>query len=255
LNPSFAGVNLNESRVRSRYHGVSFQLQRRYSRGFAFQSVYNYGVSKDLPGSTMSVEQPELDWGYTGDDVRHRLATNFIVEIPFPRTNRALHTVLGGWQLNGLAIFQSGAPFSVTCGLAWPRCDFNADGVNNDRVNLPSFGTDLGSPSQAEWLAGVMTAADFTNPASGTTSDQPRNGFRGPGFRNVDFSLVKNFRLPGLGTPESTVQVRLEMFNAFNWVSLGNPSGVVDNANFGRVTGLRGGTGARVIQLGGKWTF
>jgi len=256
LNPSFAGVNLNESRVRSRYNGVSIQLQRRYTGGFAFQSVYNYGVSKELPGSTMSVEQPELDWGYASNDVRHRLATNFVVEIPYKPSNPVLHAVLGGWQLNGLAIFQSGTPFSVTCTLAWPRCDFNADGVNNDRVNLPSYGTDLDSPSQDEWLAGAMNAADFTYPAPGTTSDQPRNAFRGPGFKNMDFSLVKNFQVPGVSTPNSTIQVRLEMFNAFNWINLNNPSGSVTNPNFGRSTSQRGGTGgARVVQLGAKWTF
>lgn len=256
LNPSFAGVNLNESRVHSRYHGASFQLQRRYSRGFSFQGVYNYGVSKDLPGFTMSVEQPELDWGYTNEDVRHRLATNFIIEIPYNPVNPVLHGVLGGWQLNGLAIFQSGAPFSVTCTLAWPRCDFNADGVTNDRVNLPRSGTGLGNPSQAQWLSGVMNAADFTNPAPGTGSDQPRNAFRGPGFRNMDFSLVKNFRLPGIAAPRSTVQVRLEMFNAFNWVNFNNPSSAVNFGNFGRVTTQRSGTGgARVVQLGAKWMF
>jgi len=256
LNPSFAGVNLNESRVRSRYNGLSVQLQRRYSSGFAVQSVYTFGVAKDLPGFTMWVERPELDWGYSNEDVRHRLATNFIVELPFRPANRLLDAVLGGWQLNGLAILQSGGPFSVTCGLAWPRCDFNADGVNNDRVTLPASGTDLGSPSQQDWLDGVLNAADFTNPAVGTAADQPRNAFRGPGFKNMDFSLVKNFRLPGVGGDESTVQVRLEMFNAFNWVNLNNPVGAVNSPNFGRVTGQRGGTGGpRVVQLGARWSF
>jgi hypothetical protein len=257
LNPSFAGVNLNESRVRSRYHGVSFQLQRRYSQGFSFQSVYTYGVSKDLPGFTMSVEDPELDWGYTGDDRRHRLATNFIVEIPYRPANRVLNAALGGWQLNGLAIFQSGGPFSVTCGLAWPRCDFNADGVTGDRVNVLS-GADIGDPSQEEWLAGVLNAADFANPDPGTNATQARNTFRGPGFRNVDFSLMKNFRVPGVSTPTSTVQVRLELFNAFNWVNLNNPVSTVESTTFGQVRGSRGAGatgGPRVVQLGVKWMF
>ena len=38
--------------------------------------------------------------------------------------------------------------------------------------NLPSFGTDLGNPSQEEWLSGVFTASDFTNPALGTFANQ-----------------------------------------------------------------------------------
>ena len=43
-------------------------------------------------------------------------------------------------------------PFTVICTLAYPRCDFNADGMNNDRVNLPTSGADLGDPSRQQWL-------------------------------------------------------------------------------------------------------
>ena len=196
LNPSFADVGLNESRIKSTYHGLSLQLQRRYSSGFAFQTVYNYGRVKDYAGSAMIVEQPELDYGYASFDVPHQFKFNFIWEIPYHPSNAILNGVLGGWQLNGLAMFQSGALFTVTCTQAFPACDFNADGVNNDRVNLPSYGTDLGNPSQEEWIAGVMQASDFTFPAPGQVADQPRNAFRGPGFKNADLSLVKNFGLP-----------------------------------------------------------
>ena len=259
LNPSFAGVGLNESRIRSNYHGMSFQLQRRYSRGLAFQAVYTLGRLKDYAGSAMIVEQPDLDYGYAGNDIRHRVAMNFVWEIPYNPSNQVLHAILGGWQFNGLAIMQSGSPFTVNCTLAYPRCDFNADGVNNDRVNLPSYGTDFGDPSQEEWLAGVMNASDFTNPAPGQVADQPRNAFRGPGFKNADLSLVKNFRLPNFtGTRDSTLQVRIETFNAFNWVNLNNPVSQTNNTNFGRVTSARvyGATGGpRIVQLGVKYMF
>jgi TonB dependent receptor len=259
LNPSFAGVGLNESRIDSDYHGISLQLQRRYSGGLAFQTVYTYGVAKDQAGSTMIVEQPELDYSNAGFDVRHRVALNFIWEVPYRPANQVLHAVLGGWQLNGLALFQTGGPFTVICTSAWPTCDFNADGVNNDRVNLPAFGTDLGSPSQADWLAGVFTASDFTLPAPGQVANQPRNAFRGPGFKNADISLVKNFRLPGFSAGrDSTAQVRIELFNAFNWVNLNNPVATWNNADFGRVTGSRanGATGGpRIVQLGFKYMF
>jgi hypothetical protein len=69
-------------------------------------------------------------------------------------------------------------------------------------------------------------------------------------------SLLKTFRLPGVSTPTSTVQVRLEVFNTFNWANLNNPVSAVDSTNFGRVRGQRGGTGgARVVQLAAKWMF
>ena len=259
LNNSFADVGLNESRIKSTYHGLSLQLLRRYSSGFSLQTVYNYGRVKDYAGSAMIVEQPELDYGYASFDIPHQFKFNFIWEIPYHPSNAILNGILGGWQLNGLAMFQSGAVFTVTCTQAFPACDFNADGVNNDRVNLPSYGTDLGNPSQEEWIAGVMQASDFTFPAPGQVADQERNSFRGPGFKNADISLVKNFGLPGLSTGrDSSFQVRLEMFNAFNWVNLNNPVSNVNNTNFGRVTGSRGNGavgGPRVVQLGFKWMF
>jgi hypothetical protein len=256
LNPSFAGVGLNESRATSNYHGMSLQVQRRYAGGLAFQTVYTFGVSKEQPGVTMIVERPELDYGYSGNDVRHRVAMNFVWEIPYRPANPILNGILGGWQVNGLAIFQSGSPFSVTCTLAWPRCDFNGDGVNNDRVNMPASGTDLGSPDRDEWVAGVLSAADFTNPAAGEAANQERTAFRGPGFKNADVSLVKNFRLRSFTGRDSTIQVRLETFNGFNWVNLNNPVSNTNSNNFGRVTGARGGTGGpRVVQLGVKYMF
>jgi hypothetical protein len=252
LNPSFAAVFLNESRAWSDYHGMSLQLQRRYAQGFAFQTAYTFGVLKDVPGSAMDIGNLELDYGYAGNDVRHKVAMNFIAELPFDSGNALLDGILGGWQFNAIGIFQTGTPFTVTCTLAAPNCDFNRDGANNDRVNLPASGTDLGDPSQSDWLTGVMTASDFSFPAVGTFADQPRNAFRGPGYKSVDLSLFKNFGVGTINGRPSTVQVRLEAFNAFNWVNLFNPTSNVNSASFGRVTGARP---MRVVQLGGKWMF
>jgi hypothetical protein len=259
LNPSFDSVDFNRSVSRSNYHGMSLQIQRRYSKGWAFQTVYTYGVSKDVPAVATEVTLPDLDYSYASNDVRHRVAMNFIVEVPFKSSNAIVNGVLGGWQLNGIGVFQTGPPFTVTCTQAYPRCDFNADGTTNDRVNLPSFGTDLGNPSQEKWMSGVFTAADFTLPAPGAFGNEPRNAFRGPGFKNLDLSLFKSFDVPGTGGARSAkLQIRLEAFNAFNWVNLNNPNTSLTAATFGRVTSSRNSTqsgGPRVAQLGVKYIF
>ena len=254
LNPSFDSVDFNRSVSRSNYSGMSLQLQRRYSKGWSLQTVYTFGVSKDLPAVATEVTQPDLDYGYASNDVRHRVAMNFILELPFHPSHPALNAVLGGWQMNGLGIMQSGLPFSVTCNQAYPRCDFNADGTTNDRVNMPSFATDFGSPDQARWLAGVFTAADFPNPQAGAFGNQPRNAFRGPGYKSFDLSLFKNFEVPGpSGVRAAKFQIRLEAFNAANWVNLANPNGSVTAGTFGRVTATR--SGPRTLQLGIKYIF
>ena len=92
------------------------------------------GVQRQLPWHLVA------EFNYSGSAGRH------LFEIPYRPASAVLKAALGGWQVNGSGIFQSGSPFTVNCTLAYPRCDFNADGANNDRTNLPSYGTDLGDP-------------------------------------------------------------------------------------------------------------
>ena len=245
LNPSFASVDFNESRAYSNYHGMSAQLQRRYSRGVAFQAAYTF-MREGCPierhghrqsGSRLRLRQRRCrpQAGYelhrrdslpTGGSDSARDAGRLAAQCDFDHAvGNALHGDLR---------------------LRRPRCDFNADGVNNDRVNLPN-GTDLGDPSKQEWLSGVLNPADFTNPAPMTFANQPRNAFRGPGYKSVDLSLFKNVEFGGFNGRRSTVQIRVEAFNAFNWTNLNNPTSNTNSANFGRVTSARP---MRVVQLG-----
>jgi hypothetical protein len=187
---------------------------------------------------------------------------NAIWEIPFTSTVKAVNAVLGGWQLNAITVYQSGAPFSIVCTLPYPQCDFNADGqttwfegaqASGDRVNVSR--TDLGNPSQEQWLSGVLTGADVTMPGRGTLASQPRNAFRGPGYFNTDFSLFKNVSVPWSGSRSARAQLRIEIFNIFNRAHLRTPTNLTNSPTFGQVTGTRALTQPRVIQLGVKFHF
>ena len=178
-------------------------MNRRFRQGLAFQVAYTVGKAEDAAGNAQEVTEPERERGPASHDVRHVLKMNAIWQIPFTTDVKVLDSLLGGWQVNAITIYQSGNPFSVVCGLPYPQCDFNADGQTNDRVNVTR--TDLGNPSQSEWLAGVLTATHYTLPARGTLATQPRNAFPdevlrrgavGPddedvlSFRNVTRELV-----------------------------------------------------------------
>jgi hypothetical protein len=88
----------------------------------------------------------------------------------------------------------------------------------------------------------------FSIPADGTKGNTPRNFLIGPGSRNVDLSLFRTFALQN----SMRLQFRLEAFNAFNWVNLGNPQGNITSATVGQI--LSGGD-ARVMQVGLRLTF
>jgi hypothetical protein len=253
LNQSFSNVHVTESRIDANYNGVTMQLSRRYRDGLGFQVAYTLGKAEDYRGNSEDVNRPELEKGAADHDVRHVLKLNAIWEIPFKTKVAALDLVLAGWQVNAITVFQTGSPFTLTCGLSYPRCDFNADGQTGDRVNVTN--TDLNSPSENDWLTGVLNASSYSYPALGTLATQTRNSFRGPSYLNTDLSLFKNVTMPWYGSQKSRLQLRVEVFNLFNKAHLANPVSAVNDTLFGRVTALRSGTNPRTIQLGGKLSF
>ncbi len=105
-------------------------------------------------------------------------------------------------------------------------------------------------------------------PIAGTFGAMGRNLFRGPGFRNMDFSIVKKWKF----NERAGVQFRAEIFNVLNHPNFTNPYGV--GGQLGNVDPSQGGFGStsattdvaaanpvigsggpRAIQLGIKFLF
>ena len=254
LNPGFGGINFRAMLARSEYHGLQFQLNRRLSNGFTAQASYTMGKAMDTGSDVQVGALPvdaralDLEWAVADFDVRHRLVVNWLWEIPFLKDASGLTgALLGGWQINGITALQSGFPFSVFTGAAYPTGDYNGDGVNNDRPNLPSFGLDPPNTDKQAFINGVFVAADFPRPD--VLGDLPRNAYRGPGYASTDLSLFKNF---ALGMRDSKLQFRAEVFNVFNRVNLQRPNGNMAQGTFGRSTQA---FAAREIQFALKFIF
>jgi hypothetical protein len=85
-----------------------------------------------------------------------------------------------------------------------------------------------------------------------------RNSFRGPGFRSVDLSLAKNFRLDTFGMPEaSLVQLKMNAYNVFNILNLtpfnfGDTNTNINDPTFGRAISA---TSGRVLELEARFQF
>ena len=140
--------------------------------------------------------------------------------------------MLGGWQLGGFSIFQSGNPLTVLTTAAYPRGDFNADGTAGDRPNAPPQSIALSGFGRADFLQGLFPASAFPTPAAGKGGALGRNVVRGPGFAQIDTSLSKKFPL----TERVSMQLRVEAFNTFNHVNLTNPTLDLSSNNFGKST-------------------
>ena len=140
-------------------------------------------------------------------------------------------------ELGAISIFQTGMPFTVFTGTPFVLArdgngdiiyplqniggDYNADGYTYDLPNTPSFGNRLSGKSRSDYITGVLNASDFPAPELGAQGNLGRNTFNGPGFANVDFSLIKNIKIPWFVREGANLQVRTEVFNLFNRVNLG----------------------------------
>jgi hypothetical protein len=158
--------------------------------------------------------------------------------------------VLGDWQFNTITSLMSGTPLNILSGVNTT----GQQGATTQRPNLvpgvPIYANVPGDPAQ------ILNPAAFAVPAAGQFGDLGRNVVRGPGIKNVDFSLAKNWKVG----ERYGLQFRAEMFNAFNFVNFrsGNSTqaaGLINNqlgGNFGRATSTRG---PREIQFGLKFNF
>jgi hypothetical protein len=195
--------------------------------------------------------------------------------------------MLEGWQVTTVAMLEGGLPFTLG--------DFNDDisftGEFNDRWNM------VGSPSNIHWSAttplpyfpfqdangnplpgnpACLPYADpnqlftygcyvsgntiITPPSAVTQGNMGRNIFRGPSFRNWDFSLSKIWRL----NERVKMQFRGEVFNILNHsnfdtttmnTDLSAPSTVgtvVFTPDVAEANPVIGSGGSRHIQLGAK---
>lgn len=255
LNSGFGGINYRAMLARTEYHGLQLQVNKRLNKGFSGQVAYTLGKAMDNGSDVQIGALPvdaralDLEWAASDFDVRHRLVFNWLWELPFFRDAPGMKgALLGGWQINGITQLQSGFPVNVFTSAPYPTGDYNGDGVNNDRPNLPSFGLDLPANDRQAYINGLFATTDFPRPD--VLGTMPRNAYRGPGLASTDLSLFKNFRLPFART--STLQFRAEAFNVFNRVNLQRPNGNMAQATFGRSTQA---FAAREIQFALKFLF
>ena len=262
-NPAWGSIDYRTSDGRSTYNALQAGLMKRFRDGYQVQLSYTLSKAMDnaaaqLGSDTISSAiyppnpyDPQAEWAVAAFDASHVFAANATWELPFRS-----HPVFGGWQLNGIVSMHSGYPFSPSIQTPnWSRSG-NISTNAEDRPNVKP-GTDpkkivTGNPNR--WF----DASVFELQPQGTFGNAPRNFLRGPGFANVDMSLVKNQALIGA----TRLQIRLEVFNVLNRANFATPTrpvfaGATQNeaplATAGQV--VQTVNSSRQIQLGVKVLF
>jgi hypothetical protein len=238
----------------SDYDAFSVILRKKMSHGIQADVHYTWSRTQDMAthsnggGAVMDNYDTQRDYGPANWDVPHRLVASYVYDMPFfqDSSNGFLKHVLGGWQVAGVTTLQSGTPVNVTIGA--DRANIGVTGLQRpDLIGaVPSMDCDT-NPTTREPI-NCFDKAAFALPAQFTFGSAGRNILRGPKLLNTDLSLSKEVPMGAT----ARVQLRAEIFNLFNNVNFGNPNGVWDSANFGRITTVGP---MRQIQLGARFLF
>jgi hypothetical protein len=140
--------------------------------------------------------------------------------------------------VGGVFRAQSGSPFSIS----------TPSSIIGQRVDYLGGSIYLDSPDPLAYLDRAAFAQVPVIAASGASARPGtlrRNALRMPGFWNLDLALSKNLTLAG----DVRLQVRGDLFNAFNLTTFSSLNTTITSPNFGRFTGTRG---ARVVQLNAR---
>jgi hypothetical protein len=166
-------------------------------------------------------------------DVRHKLSVGASWELPFGKGKRfwngapaPVERLAGGWQLNTIATFQSGLPF--TPAMQTSRLNTGGGSQFPNRIGSGAL------PSSERSIDRWFDAAAFTDPGQYLFGNSGRNILYGPGAKQMDLSLFKDFRLSEKG--DRRVQFRAEAFNTFNTPQFNNPNASIGFSGVAKIT-------------------
>jgi hypothetical protein len=221
----------------SSFNSLQASYQHRLQAGLNFLAAWTYSHSIDDTsgtGNTVGMQNPynfAMFRGNSDFDVRHNVVLSWTYDLPFGKgkhfaanAHGVTQVLVGGWQLNSIDSFQTGTPFTVTMvssllnsgsAVQWP----NRIGSGH-----------LASPSIAEWF----NIADFQSPGAYVYGNSGRNILTGPGTKEFDLSLFKNFVFSESGNRH--LQFRAEAFNVLNTPQFNNPNAQIGNAAAGTIT-------------------
>jgi len=231
--PHFSSVSTIEDPAGySWYHSLQVRAERRLAQGFSLQLAYTFSKLMEAV-EFLNPTDPMPYESISSLDRPHRLTASGIWDLPIGRGRRfgakwpaPLEFLVGGWRIGAIVTRQSGAP------LGFGNAIFNG---NIKDIPLPKeqrkaerwFNIDAGfNRNSAQQLA--YNIRTFPLRFSGVRSDDQRSW---------DFSLIKDFRLPG---ERVTVRFRADVYNALNQTNFSSPNTSPTSSSFGMITGTDG---------------
>jgi hypothetical protein len=244
-----AAINVLAGIAKSRYNSLQVAVNRPFKNGFLLKGAYTLAramdVTDDDGGSYTWNQDSQFSRNYAraGFDRTHNLQMGFVYELPFARNSKSIAAkVVQGWQLNGIASWLSGKPFTIGGDNGLLQQSGGQQTINLVGTAKPGFGE--AGPNE-QWYDPSV----FAQPTNGwgTTG---RNQFRGPGNWNLDASLFRN-----ISFSHYRFEIRVESQNVLNHPQWGNPNTSFTSQNFMKSRDFVANRVPRTVQVGARFAF
>jgi hypothetical protein len=268
----YTNITMNENQTNGYYNGFQTGLRAQNKWGLSGEIDYTYSheidiTSYDESGSGQNISNPwyfKYDRGSGALDRRNILSANYVYKLPiFNKSAGILKSTLGGWEIAGTIIDESGTPNAP--GGDAPYDTVGLGGTYTSRPNALPW--DIGMPkTRTKWF----DTAHFYSPTPAYDGggnlgfgNAGKDYIVGPGRVNFTTDLYKTFSF----WEKASLTLRFESFNTFNhteWNGInagmscvqwtGNNINVPCQAqgNYGQVTGT---WDPRNMELGAKFVF
>ncbi len=240
------------------YNAGVLKVERRFAGGFNLFSTYTWSKNigdadsggAEFADTALAIYSDfynrRLNRGPVALDINHRFTFSSVCELPLGKGRRWLQRgpaarALGGWSMGTIAQLQSGPPFLVTTQTNTSNA-FSSGAQRADVVRDPNL------PAAQRKVERWFDTDAFRAPAPYTFGNSGPGLVRADGRIDFDFSLLRNFAF-GEGR---YVQLRTELFNAFNHTNFDLPGRTLGGPGFGIVNSAGEG---RIIQFGLRVVF
>jgi hypothetical protein len=294
--PNWSAINSHLNGAQANYNALQLEANHRTRHGFTLESAYTWAKNlADNSGSNSSSFQSEngdnsshstylydrhLDYGNVNGTRHQRWNTTGVYELPFGRgrslggnANRFENAMIGGWQLSGIFLWQTGPYLSAHI----PSSDADPSGTGsgklygsdqrpdivgkirpahqnrNEWVNPQAFACPSNTGYTAASYAGNACGVGVTSAPIGRFGNEHIGDIVGPGTVNLSGGLSKRIAIT------ENVHLRAEgtFTNVLNHTNLNDPQLDITNPNFGKITSARGSDfgGNRTGQISMRLEF
>jgi hypothetical protein len=229
--PQFTRLETTTNEGYSRYHSLQSRIEQRFSRGLTFTAAYTFSRFIDAI-SYLNDMDPAPHKVVSEADYPQRFSASWIYELPFGpgrafagSTGRLVSRIIGGWQVEGLYVYQSGSALA-----------FGNIGFQGSTTGIPLKSSER---SVDRWF---NTETGFIRDSSQALAFNVRTfpmrliHVRGPAMNNWDVSVLKITNL----SDRFSLQLRGEFLNVMNHVWFSNPNTNPASTLFGSIASEQG---------------